>query len=100
MSWKIKVTEVTPIDRVTSIRVRYQVTNDNIPDLQNVDETMFSASTSYEEMKNAIVERTKEFIKRYEEAVKVKLQLEGNTFTGVVNEDGSVTLTDQDGNVY
>ena len=100
MSWNIKVTEVTPIDKANSIRVRFEVTNSDIPDLRYVDETMFPASTSYDEMKTTIVGMTKDFIKRFNEVLKVKAQMENNTFTGVVNEDGSVTLTDQDGNVY
>ena len=100
MSWNIKVTEVTPIDKANSIRVRFEVTNSDIADLRYVDETIFPASTSYDEMKATIVGMTKDFIKRFNEVLKVKAQMENNTFTGVVNDDGSVTLTDQDGNVY
>ena len=100
MSWNIKVTEVTLLDNANTIRVRFEVTNSDIPDLRYVDETMFPASASYDEIKATIVRVTKNFIKRSTEVLKVKAQVENNTFTGVVNEDGSVTLTDQDGNVY
>jgi len=100
MAWNIRVTEVTPINKATTLRVRFEVTNPDIPDLRYVDETMFPASTSYDEMRNTIVSITKDFIKRFNEVLKAKAQMEGNTFTGVINEDGSVTLTDQNGNVY
>lgn len=100
MAWNIRVTEVTPIDKARTIRVRFEVTNSDIPDLLHADEAMFPASTDYAEMQATIVNMTKDFIKRFNEVTKAKAQMEGNTFTGVINEDGSVTLTDQNGNVY
>lgn len=100
MAWKIKVVEATPIDNVTTIRVRYEVTNDELPDLRFFWEHLFPASTSFDVMQQEVVNTTKDFIKRFEESVKVKQRLEGNTFTGAVKEDGTVELIDPQGTVY